>query len=78
MVGGFFGYFRNKSAENLADFCASFRPVFDSEKCWKIHLLYTSAKFIVSGCVRSFVLVPATSVQWKPCIWLNFSDQHIL
>jgi len=28
--GGFFGYFRNIWAENLADFCTRFRPVFGS------------------------------------------------
>ena len=65
LAGGvFFGYFRNISAENLADF------VQDLDWCLlhknvKIHLiLYTAAKFIVSECVRSFVPVRAASVQW--------------
>jgi len=31
LAGGvFFGYFQNILAENLADFCARFRPEFDS------------------------------------------------
>jgi len=33
--GGFVGYFRNISAENLADFCTRFRPVFVSWKSCK-------------------------------------------
>jgi len=40
-------------------------------------ILYTVSKFIVSECVRSFVLVPTASVHGKPCVWLGFSDQIV-
>jgi len=76
--GGFFGYFRNILAENLADFCANLNQCLVHEKAVKVHLiLYRIAKLIVSECVRSFVSVPAASAHRKTCVWLGFSDQIV-
>jgi len=74
-VGGFFGYFEL--------FWRNIWRIFvqDLDQCLvhknvKIHLmLYTAAKCIVSESVRSFVPVPAASIQWKPCVWLSFRVQ---
>jgi len=48
------------------------------KKAVKINLIFfPAAEVIVSECVRSFVLFPVASVQWKPCVWLGLSDQLV-
>ena len=77
-VADFFGYFRNIWAVNLADFCAILDQCLVHKDIVKTHLiLFPAAKIIVSECAGSFVPYLVASVQWKPCVWLGFSDRLV-